>query len=252
MIYCIHNLSDQTLWLHDRTDILKEVFTLKKKIIAGLLSLSLLFGAAEVVPGCITVPGADIKASASEELTAEEHSAIQTEYKMSTCTVKLKYVQHVYTGKALKPIVTVKNRYGEELARERDYTVYYNNNQNCGKAYVVVKGKGNYTGAKTSFFMIIPTKVTIKRLTSTKTRQIKLNWKKPGGKVSGYIMQTALDKNFSKGVKTFQIKRGTTTSKSVPNLKKGTRYFTRVRAYKTVEGKNYRGAWSEVNSIRCS
>ncbi len=60
-----------------------------------------------------------------------------------------------YTGKALKPSVAVMEN-GEKLSRN-DYTVEYGNNVNIGtEAYVLIKGKRNYTGEVKKYFTIVP------------------------------------------------------------------------------------------------
>ena len=58
-----------------------------------------------------------------------------------------------YTGKALKQSFAVKlNR--NKLKLNRDYKVSYKNNVKVGKAYVIIKGKGAYTGTKKVSFII--------------------------------------------------------------------------------------------------
>jgi hypothetical protein len=57
-----------------------------------------------------------------------------------------------YTGNALMPEVSVAG-----LTRNVDYTVTYYNNTEAGTATVVIVGIGNYTGAITLSFRIIPT-----------------------------------------------------------------------------------------------
>ena len=59
-----------------------------------------------------------------------------------------------FTGKALKPKVTVKTSVGRELKINRDYTVDYSNNIYPGVGTVTIKGQGNYTGSKTASFRI--------------------------------------------------------------------------------------------------
>ena len=59
-----------------------------------------------------------------------------------------------FTGKELKPKVTVKTGNGTELKQDRDYTVAYSNNIYPGMGTVTVTGKGNYTGSKTATFRI--------------------------------------------------------------------------------------------------
>ncbi|MDE6212346.1 MAG: Ig-like domain-containing protein, partial [Lachnospiraceae bacterium] len=61
-----------------------------------------------------------------------------------------------YTGKAIKPAVTVYN--GKTLLSQgKDYTVSYKNNTKVTEnAQVVIKGKGNYGGSFTKIFKIVP------------------------------------------------------------------------------------------------
>ncbi|MDE7267256.1 MAG: BspA family leucine-rich repeat surface protein, partial [Lachnospiraceae bacterium] len=51
---------------------------------------------------------------------------------------------YAYTGKAVKPAVTVK--IGDMTLTNKDYKVQYQNNKDAGTAYVVVTGKGTYKG----------------------------------------------------------------------------------------------------------
>ena len=58
-----------------------------------------------------------------------------------------------YTGKAIKPALTVKYK-GKKLKRGTDYTLTYQNNKKRGTAKIVVKGKGTFKGTKTISFKI--------------------------------------------------------------------------------------------------
>lgn len=68
-----------------------------------------------------------------------------------------------YTGKALKPEVTVFNG-TTELTKGKDYTVSYKNNTKIStdndKAKVIIKGKGNYAKTITKEFKIVPKNLT--------------------------------------------------------------------------------------------
>ena len=58
-----------------------------------------------------------------------------------------------YTGKEIKPSVTVK--YGDKvLLNNTDYTIAYKNNTNAGNASVIITGKGNFTGSISKSFVI--------------------------------------------------------------------------------------------------
>lgn len=71
----------------------------------------------------------------------------------------------VYTGKALKPNITVVVD-GQTLSKS-DYTVEYGDNINIGtEAYVIVKGKRNYTGEVKKYFTITQKAAKQTKLTS--------------------------------------------------------------------------------------
>ncbi len=72
--------------------------------------------------------------------------------------VTLESTKMTYTGKALKPKVTVTASVGGKtvtLIKGTDYTVKYENNVNVGTATVTVTGKGNFTGTVTKTFKIV-------------------------------------------------------------------------------------------------
>ncbi|GAB6395159.1 MAG: Ig-like domain-containing protein [Bacteroidales bacterium] len=60
-----------------------------------------------------------------------------------------------YTGNPIEPLVVVKDNNGT-LARGNDYSIKYANNVNAGTATVTVTGRGNYTGAASLTFAILP------------------------------------------------------------------------------------------------
>lgn len=65
-----------------------------------------------------------------------------------------------YTGKAIKPAITVMDQNMNVLVKGKDYTVRYYNNVNSSvednSASAVITGKGNYTGGFTMKFTILP------------------------------------------------------------------------------------------------
>ena len=69
-----------------------------------------------------------------------------------------------------------------------------------------------------------------KKLTSPKTKTIKLTW--------------------AKSAKTYTVKKASAASKTVTGLKKGSKYFARVRAYKKIGKTDHFGAWSSVKSVK--
>ena len=77
--------------------------------------------------------------------------------KVSLYSAKLAYTKAAYTGKALKPDVTVKAKVNGKtvtLTKGTDFTVTYKNNVEKGTATVIIKGKGNFKGTLTKTFTI--------------------------------------------------------------------------------------------------
>ena len=154
--------------------------------------------------------------------------------------------QKAYTGKALKPAVTVKYN-GKTLTNGSDYTVSYKNNVKPGKATITITGKGSYTGTKSVTFNIAPKKETISKLTSAKKATLAVTWKKDTG-ATGYEVQIAKNSKFTSGLKKVTVTKNSTTTKTFTKLSKGKKYYVRVRAYKTIDGHKVYGSFSTVKT----
>jgi len=158
-------------------------------------------------------------------------------------SITLSQTTYQYTGSAFRPKVTVKDSKGKVVS-SKNYTVSYSSNKNIGTAKVKIKFKGNYSGTVTKTFKIIPKNVGIS-VVSTKKKEIKFTW----GKVkacNGYQIQYSTSKSF-KSPKTIKITSQKTCSKTIKKLKSGKKYYIRIRAYKTVNGKNIYGNWSKTS-----
>lgn len=85
------------------------------------------------------------------------------------------------------------------------------------------------------------------KITSLKAgkKQLTVKWKKIKG--TGYQIQYSTKKNFSKK-SVITIKKASAVKRKITKLKSGKKYYVRVRAYKTVKGKEYYGEWSTVKS----
>ena len=73
------------------------------------------------------------------------------------------------------------------------------------------------------------------------------SWKK-APTVDGYQIQYATNAKFSKA-KTVTVKTDSTTKKTVKKLKAKKKYYVRVRAYKTINGKKQYSPWSAKKSV---
>lgn len=93
-----------------------------------------------------------------------------------------------------------------------------------------------------------PNKTSVKK-TKAKKGSVELTWSKTKG-VKGYEIQLATDKKFKKNKKIVTIKKQKTTKTTVKKLKSKTKYFIRIRTFKTVNGKKVYSAWSKVKSVK--
>ena len=140
----------------------------------------------------------------------------------------------IYTGKTLKPKVTVKLS-GKTLS-SKYYTVSYENNKNIGKATVTVKGKNGYSGSVKKSFSIVPAKVTGIKVTPD-TESAKVSWKSVKG-ATHYRVDLYTGGKWVKKATTSKL------SAEISGLSGYTSYYFRVRAYKKVSGTYYTGAYS--------
>lgn len=169
----------------------------------------------------------------------------------TTSVSELSYTYSIsvgYTGKALKPTVTIKD--GNTILKQNtDYTISYKNNKKIGTATITIKGNGNYNGTKTLNFDIVPKKATISSVKSLKVKTATVKWKK-NTTATGYMIQYSTDKNFKENVKTVKISKNKTTSTTLKKLKAKKTYYVRVALYKKVDGKTYTGAYSKSIKVK--
>lgn len=163
-----------------------------------------------------------------------------------------------YGDKAFKLNVKVKKGDGKLTYKSSDKKVV----KVDGKGKVTIKGTGTAAitvkAEKTAKYNAKSVKITIKvkpakgKVKSLKTqtgKKLKISWKQDKN-ATGYEIQYSTDKKFKdkKTTKITTIKKNKTTSKTVSKLKKGKKYYVRVRAYKNikVEGKTQKlyGSWS--------
>ena len=164
--------------------------------------------------------------------------------------VKLSKTEFIYSGKVCTPRVIIKDANGKRLIKNTDYTITYpSGRKNIGAYTVTVKFIGNYAGTESLDFEIIPSATSLSTLTK-KPGAILVKWKKNTNATSGYIVQVATDKNFTKGTKKVTVKGNTKTSATVTKLKSNKRYYVRIRTYKTANGKKHYSKWSAVKSVK--
>ena len=124
--------------------------------------------------------------------------------------------------------------------------------KNYGKAKITIKASatGKYNEAfKTITFEVRPKKAVISKVSAAGKGRMKVTWKKDS-RVTGYQIVYARNSKFTKGKKYVSVKNAKTITKTVSKLKKGTKYFVKVRSYKTVKNHKYYSSYSKVKSVR--
>lgn len=107
------------------------------------------------------------------------------------------------------------------------------------------KGNGYNSESGTSTIIIErPAPVRIKKM-KTKKRRLIVKWTKGSGDTAGYQLQLSRSKKFKKK-KTYNIKGIIKSSKKIKKLKKGKKYYVRVRAYRFFQGIKVYSKWSKV------
>lgn len=149
-----------------------------------------------------------------------------------------------YTGRWVKPNVTLK--VGKvKLKKNRDYTLVYRNNLQIGKASVVIRGMGNFTGKKTITFKIVPQTPKIQKLKKNK-KSFVITYSR-GKMVHGYRMEVSTASSFAAKKTQKYILNGNRFEAC--GLKKGT-YYIRVKAYYSKKGKRYESGYTSKRKIK--
>ena len=92
-----------------------------------------------------------------------------------------------------------------------------------------------------------PSRVSISYVKSTKKKTATIKWKKLSD-VNGYQIQYSKSKKFKRNSTVTAGKNK--TKKMIKKLSSKKKYYIRIRAYKTVAGKNKYGSWSRVKSVK--
>ena len=115
-------------------------------------------------------------------------------------------------------------------------------------------GLGDYSRfSREVEYRIIPVPTKLKRLKTGK-KSLTAYWTKKTTQVSGYQVQYALNKKFTKGKRTVKVKGCKNGSVKIKKLKSKKTYYVRVRTYKHAVGEvlegNLYSSWSNVKKVR--
>ena len=179
--------------------------------------------------------------------TATIHFKIIKKTEKFVSNVKLNRTSYTYTGKIIRPSVTVTVN-GKKIGASA-YKLYYKNNKNSGIGTVQVRGTGKYSRInKTLTFKILPPKTLLTGLKKV-NRSFTASWKK-NIQATGYQIQYATDSRFTKERKTVTVGKQSATRYKISGLKNKKTYYVRIRSYKRVGKKVLYSSWSTVKKIR--
>ena len=179
--------------------------------------------------------------------TATIHFKIIKKTEKFVSNVKLNRTSYTYTGKTIRPSVTVTVN-GKKIGASA-YKLYYKNNKNSGIGTVQVRGTGKYSRInKTLTFKIMPPKTLLTGLKKA-NRYFTASWKK-NIQATGYQIQYAADSRFTKERKTVTVGKQSVTRYKISGLKNKKTYYVRIRSYKRVGKKVLYSSWSTVKKIR--
>ena len=178
--------------------------------------------------------------------TATIHFKIIKKTERFVSNVKLNRTSYTYTGKSIRPSVTVTVN-GKKIGASA-YKLYYKNNKNSGIGTVQVRGIGKYSRInKTLTFKILPPKTLLTGLKKA-NRSFTASWKK-NIQATGYQIQYAADSRFTKERKTVIVGKQSATRYKISGLKNKKTYYVRIRSYKRVGKKVLYSSWSTVKKI---
>lgn len=159
----------------------------------------------------------------------------------------------IYNGKVQMPSVIVQDTRGKTLTYNTDYTLSFTGNmRDVGKHIVNIAFKGDYKGTASKTFTIRPQSTIITKI-KPKRKGFIINWKKQAAQISGYELAYSTNSSFRGSETNLVTVSKNKAKKTVGRLKKGNRYYVRIRTYKniTVNGQTTTlySVWSKVKSV---
>ena len=167
----------------------------------------------------------------------------------SVKSIKLTKTSFEYNGKTQKPGVVITNSIGKKLIQGVDYSLSNPGGKAIGEYKVKITYKGDYkkTSSKTLTYKIVPTGTSIKSLKKAK-KAFTVKWHRQKVQTTGYEIQYSTSSTLKKAV-SIKVASPKTVSRTIGNLKAKTKYYVRIRTYKTVNGKTYYSSWSASKNV---
>lgn len=148
-------------------------------------------------------------------------------------TIKLTKSNYTYTGKNIRPAVTVTDSKGK--VSSKNYTVVYNkSSKKPGRYSVKVTMKKPYKGSKTLYYTVSPKKTSLK-VSKVKKNSFIIKWAKVIG-ISKYQIRYATNKKFKKPK--FKTVKASGKSFKLSKLSTNKKYYVTIRSYTVIKINN--------------
>ncbi|MCI5900031.1 MAG: fibronectin type III domain-containing protein [Hominisplanchenecus sp.] len=102
----------------------------------------------------------------------------------------------------------------------------------------VLEEKINFTACNTK----------VRSVKSKRTKELQIAWKRIAN-AEGYQIRYSMNSTFKKA-KTITVKSGTVWKKTIAGLKKGKKYYVKVRAYRILDGEKVYTRWSAKKAAK--
>jgi len=146
-------------------------------------------------------------------------------------------------------IGTVSGSSGDEIKAARDaYDSLSEEQKKKITNYQVLKNAEAVYGKIQKTEQAQKSKVSIKKLKSTKKKTMTLTWKRDKS-CNGYQIAYSTKKNF-KSKKLKNISKNKTVKYTFKKLKSKKTYYVKIRPYTKIDGKKVYGAWSKVKKVK--
>ena len=180
----------------------------------------------------------------TETIEKKEHSVVIDKAIASTCTATgLTQGSHCsICGEVIVAQKTVKATGHKEVTVKGTPATFKAAGKTDGKKCKVC---GKITVAQKKIDKLVAPSLSS---VSAASKSFKASWKAIKN-IDGYQIQYSTDKSFKKGNKTVTVKGCKSTSKTVKSLKAKKKYYVRIRAYKTINGKKQYSEWSAKKTV---
>ena len=180
----------------------------------------------------------------TETIEKKEHSVVIDKAIASTCTATgLTQGSHCsICGEVIVAQKTVKATGHKEVTVKGTPATFKAAGKTDGKKCKVC---GKITVAQKKIDKLVAPSLSS---VSAASKSFKASWKAIKN-IDGYQIQYSTDKSFKKGNKTVTVKGYKSTSKTVKSLKAKKKYYVRIRAYKTINGKKQYSSWSSKKTV---